>query len=280
MDLFAEQRQAKRDQAAVYDLFTPPRRGDVVSPRTCEVGVQATVDMCVIDTQTETSLPNNVSPIWHCQTPTSVIDMSSTQAEDADEDRDEEDDASSSSEVPPPSDEHPGQDSIGSPAVIMFNNDASREVAFHPPDEAGGSRNVPGPATEMEIDDVMMLPNHIDDDPMSPGHNAVSSTQAYLSDIEAKPATEYLMGSDIGDRLPIVTDLTTSVTAFWTMASGRQEACTMKMKVASTQDVSPTTRMVMIAIVARDWYIGPRNSRPMIRQWHWAAGRLSMLEDS
>ena len=76
IDRFAEQRQAKREQAEVYDLATPPRRGEEVSSRTCEVGVQATVDMCVIDTQTDTSLPTRVTAMWHCQVPTSIIDMS------------------------------------------------------------------------------------------------------------------------------------------------------------------------------------------------------------
>ena len=76
VDRFAEQRQGKREHAEVYDMATPPKKGDVVSPRTCKVGVQATADMRVIDTQTDTSLPSRVPAIWHCQVSTSVIDMS------------------------------------------------------------------------------------------------------------------------------------------------------------------------------------------------------------
>ena len=58
----------------------------------------------------------------------------------------------------------------------------------------------------------------IDDDPMSPGQESVSSTQSYLSDIEDKPEdeyppsdrglAEYLMEiDDLGDRPPFVRDL-------------------------------------------------------------------------
>ena len=104
VDRFADQRQAKREHAEVYDLATPPRRRDVVSPRTCEVGVQATVDMRVIDTQTDTSFPISVPAMWHCQVPTSVIDMSKEQVTDAGDD-DSEDDGS---EAPPQSDEDLG----------------------------------------------------------------------------------------------------------------------------------------------------------------------------
>ena len=182
-DRCAEQRQAKREQAEVYDLSTPPRRSDVEPPRTCEVGVQATFDMCVIDTQTETSLPGNVPAIWHCRIPKSVIDMPRTQVVDAADDRDEEDEISSADVAPPSSDEDLGQDcpdSSVTTVAITLSDDASREVASHPPDEAGGSRNVSEPVTDMEIEDILMSPEHIDDDPMSPGQESVSSTQSYF----------------------------------------------------------------------------------------------------
>ena len=58
----------------------------------------------------------------------------------------------------------------------------------------------------------------IDDDPMSPGQESVSSTQSYLSDIEDKPVEEYQASDrglaeylmeidDLGDRPPFVRDL-------------------------------------------------------------------------
>ena len=59
----------------------------------------------------------------------------------------------------------------------------------------------------MEGDDVLVSPDHIDDDPMSPGQDSVSSTQSYLTLIDDKPVAEYLMQSDIGDRPPIFRDL-------------------------------------------------------------------------
>ena len=148
VDRSAEQRQGKRERAEINDLSTPPRRSDVGPARTCEVGVQATVDMHVIDTQTETSLPGNVPAIWHCQMPTSTIDMSRTQVADAADDRDEEDNASSPGEAPPVSDEDLGQvcpDSSVTPVVTTRIGDTSQEVVFHPFDEAGGSRNVSEP---------------------------------------------------------------------------------------------------------------------------------------
>ena len=70
-----------------------PRRVDDVSPRTYEVGVQATVDMRVIDTQTDTSLPTRVQAMWHCQVPTSIIDMSREQVADAGKDDSEDDES-------------------------------------------------------------------------------------------------------------------------------------------------------------------------------------------
>ena len=234
VDRFAEQRQAKREQAEVYDLATPPRRGDDVSPRTCEIGVQATVDMRVIDTQTDTSLPTRVPAMWHCQVPTSIIDMSREQVADAGEDDSEDDE----SVAPLSSDEDLGPSE--SPVVAGPSNDTSQEVASHLPDEAGESRNVSETVTDMETEDVPMVSEHaienyeceeeppsfpspsqeliIDDDPMSPGQESVSSTQSYLSDIEDKPVDEYppsdrgpaeyiMEIDDLGDRPPFVRDL-------------------------------------------------------------------------
>ena len=72
----------------------------------------------------------------------------------------------------------------------------------------GGATDSASPPQELSVDD----------DPVSPGQESVSSTQSYLSDIEDKPVAEYpasdrglaeyLMESDdFGDRPPIVRDL-------------------------------------------------------------------------
>ena len=123
-----------------------------MSPRTCEVGIQATVDMRVVDTQTDTSLPTRVPAMWHCQVPTSIIDMSREQVADAGQDDSEDDE----SVAPLSSDEDLGPSE--SPVVAGPSNDTSQEVASHLPDEAGESRNVSETVTDMETEDVPMVP--------------------------------------------------------------------------------------------------------------------------
>ena len=103
-----------------------------MSPRTCAVGAQATADMRVIKTQTDTSLPSRVPAIWHCQVPAWVIDTSREQVADAGDEDSEED----GSEAPLHSDEDLGPSE--SPVVAELSNDTSQEVAYHLPDEAGG----------------------------------------------------------------------------------------------------------------------------------------------
>lgn len=214
VDRLAEQRQAKREQTEIFDLATPPRRSEGALPKTCEAGVQATVDVCNSDTQTDTSLPTRIIAVWHCQIPPSIVDM-------ARDDNDE-------SIAPLSSDEDSGPSE--SPVVAGPSNDTSQEVASHLPDEAGGSRNVSEIATDMEIENTTLVPDDTnesseceegsmdsaspsqdliaDDDPMSPGQDFVSSTQSYLSDIVDKPERDYFMEIDsLGDRPPFVKEL-------------------------------------------------------------------------
>ena len=106
--------------------------------------------------------------------------MPRTQVTEAADDRNEEDEISSADEAAPLHDEDLGQDFPNlsvTPVVITLSDDASREVAFHFSDDAGGSRNVSEPDAEIEVDDVQMPPSHVDDDPIPPGQDSVSSTQ-------------------------------------------------------------------------------------------------------
>ncbi len=85
--------------------------------------------------------------MWHCQVPTSVIDMSKEQVADAGDDDSEDDE----SEAPQRSGEDLGPSE--SPVVADLSNDTSQEVASHLPDEAGGSRNVTEMATDKETEE-------------------------------------------------------------------------------------------------------------------------------
>ena len=92
-DRFFDQRNAKREQAQTFDMSTPERdedRSRVRDPsprrRTVEksdVGIQALVTTAEIGTQSDVMLPHMVPALWHCQVPTSIIDMTPAQIEEA-----------------------------------------------------------------------------------------------------------------------------------------------------------------------------------------------------
>ena len=92
-DRFFDQRNAKREQAQTFYMSTPERDEDQsrvhdTSPRRGEaeksdIGIQALVTTAEVGTQSDIMLPRMVPALWHCQVPTSIIDMTPAQIEKA-----------------------------------------------------------------------------------------------------------------------------------------------------------------------------------------------------
>ena len=179
-------------------------------------------------------LPHMVPALWHCQVPTSVIDVTPAQIEVAADEGIEEDGASSATEAMSLSDNEP--------VLNQHVGDASREVSSHPPDDGRVSRNASDPESgddqedHSDIDDlctrmgalkaaedvlsdadelcIRMTTLKVDEDEsmMSPGQASGDtvmtelSTQSYLTDIEDRPVSDYPTESD-SSRPSVVKDL-------------------------------------------------------------------------
>ena len=210
----AEDHERQRDPS--------PRRS--ISEK-CEVGSQASVEVADVGTQSNITLPNMVPALWHCQVPTSVIDMTPSQVEEAADSGGDGEEISSATEDTSISDIQPVR--------TQHDGNASREVSSHPPEDGRVSRNASvysgdsDESDDVEVDEIGAQFDDIraaqdasmdqalsGDDPMSPGQASGDtvmtevSTQTFLSDIDDKPVSEYLPESD--DNKPaVVKDLIT-----------------------------------------------------------------------